>query len=80
MSTEPLQAQRMTPEEEAAARTAPTIRVKAKVLDPVPPEVVAQTRRRAFVTGVAVALGAGFAAGVGYWIIRGHRKPSRRST
>jgi hypothetical protein len=74
---EKMTAERMTPEEEAAARAAPTIKVRAKSLDPVHPDEVIRARRRGFAVGVALAAGAGVAAAVGY-LFWGKRKPQRR--
>lgn len=70
-------AERMTPEEEAATRARPTIKVKARSADPVPPEEVDRARLRGFAVGVALAAGAGVAAAVGY-LLWGKRKPQRR--
>lgn len=67
---ESIQAERLTPEEEAALHTQPIRTVRAKSMDPVPATEVQRARVRGFVLGAALAAGAGVAAAVGYLFIK----------
>lgn len=74
----PLEAQRLTPEEEEKLRGEPLRTVRARNAEPVPATEVARARVRGFMMGAAVAAGAGVAAAVGYLFIRGARTPRKR--
>ena len=76
---EPLRvdAQRLTPAEEAAVRAAPmrTIRVKEPA-PPLTPEAVTRARWRGMLIGASVATGAAVAAAVG-WLFVARRRRGR---
>lgn len=74
----PIEAQRLTPEEEAKLRGEPLRTVRARNAEPVPATEVARARVRGFVLGATVAAGAGVAAAVGYLFFRGVRTPRKR--
>jgi hypothetical protein len=72
---EPIQAERLTPEEAEQLRAVPLRTVRATNTDPVPVNEVQRAKVRGFVLGAALAAGAGVAAAVGYLFIRGVRTP-----